>query len=190
MKTKSLKRIVNALGKVFSELRQNDVADHVIRQRYAEYLVASILAGKGHSVCLLGERENRESDIYLPDKEIRIEIKSGKTHDDGWAVASFGVGNQIKKAKFDFCIFAVFGKSAKENVEHLFVLTRDELKEVATRRKRVAAHEETNPCLLLYCPSLVEYNTYIKEAKTTAFKIERQLIKNPNRFDKKWNRIK
>jgi hypothetical protein len=189
MKAKSLKKIVKGLENIFRVLKDNGVNDHILRQRYAEYLVASILAGRGHAVSLLGERENTAADIYLTDKKIRVEVKSGKIHKDGWADASFKIGNQISR-KFDFCVFVIFGKSNRERVEHLFVFTSDELQEVAKKRKHVAAFQGSNPCLLLYSPCLKEYDAYIKEEKTTPFKIERTLSRNPKRFDRKWGKIK
>jgi hypothetical protein len=189
MKSKWLKKIVKGLENIFLLLKDNGVNDHILRQRYAEYLVASILADKGHAVSLLGKRDITEADIYLPENDIRVEVKSGKIHKDGWADASFNKGTQIKR-KFDYCVFVIFGKSNREKVENLFVFTRDELQEVAKKRKNVAAHEDSNPCLLLYSPSLKEYDAYIKEEKTTAFKIERALSRNPERFDRKWGKIK
>ena len=189
MKSKSLKKIVKGLENIFRALKDNEVNDHILRQRYAEYLVASILADKGHTVCLLGERQNTEADIYLPDKRIRVEVKSGKIRDRGWTDASFTKGKQIKR-KFDYCVFVVFGKSNRERVKHLFVFTRNELLEVTKKRKNVAAFQDSNPCLLLYAPSLKKYDAYIKEEKTTSFKIERALNRNPKRFHRQWGKIK
>src|SRR5438128_1445592 len=108
MKLKSLARITKSLKVVFSELERSNVKDHAIRHRYAEFFVASELRKRGHTVQLLGEREDKNADIYLPDTKKRVEIKSGKTDGDDWAYASFGKGTQIKRNRFDYCVLVTF----------------------------------------------------------------------------------
>jgi hypothetical protein len=193
MKRKSLRRIVKSLKTVLVELGAAGLKDRDIRHRYAEFLVALTLAKRGHSVQVLAEREDRSADIYLPDGGKRVEVKSCKAHDEGeeadWAYASFGHGNQIKGKKFDYCVFVIFDKSS-ESVREIFVFTRNELKEVAKVRKGLAAHEDTNPCLLICAPTLKAYERGLKEWEVTPLRIERHLRKHPRRYMNAWSKIK
>jgi hypothetical protein len=54
--------------------------------------------------------EVTSADIYLPELAIRVEVKSANNNEQGWAYASFGVGGQIKRGKFDYCVFLTFSK--------------------------------------------------------------------------------
>src|SRR3974390_2440085 len=75
--------------------------------------------------------------------------------------ASFGKGTQITGGKFDYCVFVVFDK-ASEKVREVLVFRRDELKDVGRIRKGLAAHEDTNPCLLICAPTLQAYEDGVK----------------------------
>ena len=190
MRYQPLSRIKKSLENVFEELTKVEVFDTGIRHRYAEYLVASMLAKKGHAVRLLHEREDTGCDLYLVDKDIRIEVKSGKCDKDDWAVVSFGTGSQIAKQKFDYCVFVVFGKRGEGRIKEIFIFTRKELREVTRPRKGIASHIDTNPCLLLYAPNVKEYVKYIRAHKSQALNIERDLNKRPGKYRQKWSKIR
>ena len=190
MKYRTLLRVRKLLEDVFRELNNVEVFDNAIRHRYAEYLIAFILSKRGLNIQLLNEREDVGADLYLADKGIRIEVKSGKCDKDDWAVASFGQGEQIKKKKFDYCVFVVFDKRKEGKVKEIFVFTRNELKEVMRPRKGIAAHVDTNPCLLMRAPSIKKYNEYIKKYKSQALSIERDLNSRPGRYRQKWCKIR
>ena len=190
MKYQTISRIRKSLEDVLKKLSEVEVFDSGIRHRYAEYLVASTLAKRGHAIRLLNERADTGCDLYLSDKDIRIEVKSGKCDKDGWAVASFGTGSQIAKQKFDHCVFVVFDKRGEGKVKEIFVFTRSELKEVTRPRKGIASHIDTNPCLLMYAPSVKEYNKYMKAHKSQALAIERDLNSRPGKYRQKWSKIR
>ena len=188
MKLKSLKRITKSLRDVFAELNRYELQDREIRHRYAEFFVASELCKRGHDVQLLGEREDKSADIYLPNKKKRVEIKSGKCHEDKWAYASFTNGNQISANKFDYCVFVTFAYG-EEAIKDILVFTRKELKEIANLRKGVARFESTNPCLFMYARNLKEFDDWTKEKKVKAFKIEREVLGFSKRFRNAWDKI-
>jgi hypothetical protein len=189
----SLKRIQKSLKAALAEIDNADLRDRGIRHRYAEFLVASELAQYGHHVQVLSEREDTSADIYLPDIQKKVEVKSCKAHDGNqdtdWAYASFGKGNQIKGGKFDYCVFVVF-RNASERVREILVFTRDELKEVAKIRKGLAAHEETNPCLLICAPTLKDYDRILQSWGVKPLKIERSLCQHRRRYVDAWDKVK
>jgi len=187
MKLKSLQRITKSLRDVFVEL--NELQDHVIRHRYAEFFVASELRKRGHDVQLLGDREDKSADIYLSDKQKRVEVKSGKCHEDKWAYASFGKGKQISANKFDYCVFVIFAYG-DEAVKDILVFTRKELREIAKIRKGVARYESTNPCLFMYARNLKELDCWTRETGVRAFKIERKVHRYPKKFRDAWDKIR
>ncbi|SRR6266478_3188038 len=189
MQLKSLKRITKSLEHVFEELKRYGLEDRDIRHRYAEFVVASELRKRGHTVQLLGDREKKTADIYLPDSKKRVEVKSSKPDDDNWAYASFGKGTQISGDKFDYCVFVIFA-AKDETVKEMFVFTKSELEEVKGGRSGVARYETTNPCGLMYAPSLKEFDEWTKKNKITAWNIERKLRKRPEKFKRRWNKIK
>ena len=188
VKLKSLKRITNSLKDVFAELKNCGLQDHVIRHRYAEFFVTFELRSRGHNVQLLGKREDKSADIYLPDKKKRVEIKSGKCDEDKWAYASFGKGKQIRAKKFDYCVFVTFACN-DETVQDVLIFTRKELQEVTKFRKHVAAHESTNPCLFMYARNFNELTAWTSENGIKAFKIEKKVHRNPKKFRYAWNKI-
>ena len=187
MNLNSLTKITKHLKNALRELQPDDLRDRDIRHRYAEYLVAKILSEKGFSVQLLNQREDKNADIYLPHaKKKRVEVKSSYADDNGCWYASFGKGNQIKKDKFDYCVFVTFSKQPEE----IFIFTRQELKEVATRRKWLAAHEDTNPCLLMLAPTQKDFDGFRKEWQIKTFKIEKMLNSSRKKFRNAWHKIK
>jgi hypothetical protein len=193
MKLHSLKQITKSLKAALSEIGNAGLGDRGIRHRYAEFLVASALAKRGHTVQILSEREDTSADIYLPDTRTKVEVKSCRAHDGNeerdWAYASFGRGTQIKGRKFDYCVWVVF-KKASEEVREILVFTRDELKEVAKIRKGLAAHEETNPCLLCCAPSLRVYVRKLKDWRVKPLKIERSVCQHRKRYANAWAKVK
>jgi len=164
MESKVLLKITKSLEDALKELTKLGIVDSRLRSKYAEYLVACELAKRGYKVQLLNERENKNADIYIADKQKRVEVKSGKYDEDGWTDASFGKGNQISKNKFDYCVFVTFDESDESKVNEIFIFTREELKEVTKRRKGIAAHPETNPCLLLRCRDFKKFKEFMKAA--------------------------
>jgi len=189
MKSKILLKITNYLENTLKELTKSGITDSKLRFKYAEYLVAYELAKRGHYVQLSNERENTNADIYIADKQKRVEVKSGKYDEDGWADASFGRGKQILENKFDYCVFVTFDESDESKVNEIFIFTKEELEEVAKPRKDISMHPKTNPCLLLRCLNFNEYEKeYIKTFKS--LKIEVDLNKYPQKYDRAWAKIK
>jgi hypothetical protein len=188
MKTKSLDRITESLKRVLHEIRQEGLHDRDVRHRYAEYLVARILSKK-YSVQLLDEREVGSADIYLPDIEKRVEVKSclPDRHDGCW-YASFGKGTQISRNKCDRCVLVTFD-GAGEDHRGIFVFTKEELEEVKTVRHGLAGFEHSNPCLLMYAPTLKTYHKFVKEYGVKAFEIEEKLNRHPEEFKNAWGKI-
>src|ERR1039458_3088315 len=119
----------------------------------------TILTRRGHKVQLLDERDDKGADLYLPKEDIAVEVKCGIQDEDGWACTSFGRGKQITKKKFDYCVFVVFNNKGEGVVKRIFVFTRDELEQVHRPRRGIAAHLDTNPCLLMYAPSFKAYRS-------------------------------
>lgn len=191
MNAKPLLRIRESLETALTEIARAGLKDRDIRHVYSEFRVASLLADRGHSVQVLGEREVRSADIYLPHIRKRVEVKSCKAYEeDGqvdWAYASFAKGNQIKNDKFDYCVFVVFDRSS-EKVRTTFVFTKDELKEVANIRENlVAAHQrDTNFCFLCCAPTLEAYQSW----GVKPFRIERDLLRHPKKYLDAWDKIK
>jgi hypothetical protein len=178
------------LATALRELGDRKLRDSGIRQRYAEFFVALALQKGGHTVQILDEREDTSADLYLRDEKLKVEVKSGKCHDDdNWAYASFGKGNQISKKKFDYCVFVTFNCD-QETIRDVLVFSRNELEEIQKRRKGVAKHESTNPCIMMYVPNLKDLDSWIKESGKRAFKIERDVHRFPRRFRNAWNKIK
>src|SRR2546422_8907432 len=111
----SLTKITESLSKVLKELAKQGLQDRSVRCRYAEYLVARILTEKGHKVQMLNGRGCQTSaDIFLPQMGKCVEVKSSCFYPDGWAYASFSDGNQIKKERFDYCVWIVFDKAGNK----------------------------------------------------------------------------
>jgi hypothetical protein len=189
MESNVLLKITNYLENTLKELTKLGIVDSKLRSKYAEYLVAYELAKRGHDVQLSNERENTNADIYIADKQKRVEVKSGKYDEEGWTDASFGDGKQISRNKFDYCVFVTFDESDESKVNEIFIFTREELEEVAKPRKGIAAHPKTNPCLLLRCRNFNEYEEeYVKTHKS--LKIEVDLNKYPKKYDQAWTKIK
>ena len=149
---------------------------------YAEYWVANELAKAGFNV----ELANRRSfDILLPERNIRIEVKSGKFEGD--ASASFYEGHQIRDSKFDFCVFVTYDIDFR--IKEALVFSRAELQEVAEKpRPNLARYPKTNCCLLLRYDTLEEYVQNVREEDS--LKIELELHSFPERFINSWHKIR
>ncbi|MDH5483337.1 MAG: hypothetical protein OEY22_10770 [Candidatus Bathyarchaeota archaeon] len=151
---------------------------------YIEYWVANELVKFGHNVQIVNRRS---FDILLPEKGVRIEVKSGK-YNGVVAGASFGKGDQIKNAAFDYCVFATYDIDLR--VEESMVFRLQELEEIAKkpRTKKVAMYPKTNPCILLRYDSFDQYLRYIE--KGDRLEIELNLHKFPEKYVNRWEKIK
>lgn len=180
--------ITNFLENTLKVLTKEEIVDSKLRSRYAEYLIAYELAKRRHDVQLSNIRDHASADIYLSDIQKKVEVKSGKYHDDKWAYASFGKGKQILKNKFDYCVFVTFDEFDESKINEIFIFTKEELVEVAISRPDIVKHPETNDCLLMRAPNFKEYQEYIKNYKS--LKIESDLNKYPEKYDRAWDKIK
>ena len=181
MKKENLVSLVTHLEKVLESFGVAGIEDTRIVPIYVEYFVALKLAEAGCEVQVV----NRRSYDILVNGKLRIEVKSGK-YEDGCAVASFGKGDQIRDAKFDYCIFVSYDGS---RVREILVFNREELKEVANkpRRKTVVRYPKTNPCILLRYDNLWDY--YVAVEQQEWLEIEVELHKHPERFLNRWDKI-
>lgn len=190
MEETSLREITSVLEKALKELTISKIVDSKLRSKYAEYLVAHELVKRGYNVQISNERENTNADIYIADKRKRVEVKSGKYDEKGWIDASFRNGSQISDNKFDYCVFITFDESDESKVNEIFIFTKEELREVAKRKRCGARFPKTNPCLLLRCQSFKEYEEHMNEKGYEKLKIECDLNKNPQKYDQAWDKIK
>jgi len=169
----------------FNRIRELDLRDELEYggfDSYSEYWVANELMKIGHDVEMINRRGY---DLLLPEKNIRIEVKSGK-YSGRSAAASFGKGFQITGAKFDFCVFTTY--DIDFTIKEAMVFSREELSEVANKpRSHLAAHPTTNPCLLLRYDSIDEYLQDIEESYR--LEIEIDLHKYPEKYVGKWSKI-
>lgn len=177
---------MNQLEKAIGTISSDGVNDERIMSRYLEYHVAYELARRGHRVQILGERDDKKADIYLPNERIRVEVKSGKFV-YGSSCASFGRGKQIKESRFDYCVFVPYDKNI---VKESLIFSRDELIEVADRpREKFARFRRTNPCLLVRCDSCNDLISRLEPFGEGVLKIEEQVHKYPARFRDRWDKI-
>ena len=189
MNKQSLIKITNSFKVALHELQRQSLHDSKLTERFAEYWVACELCSQGYTVQLLDERESTSADIYLPEEEIRLEVKSAILREDGFAYASFAVGKQIKKKKFDYCVFLTFAETGDVQAKDIFIFNRKELREIAIPRKRLAAHPDSNPCLLIYGRSIKAYRRQVKKWRIRAFEIEKRLHQKPRQFRNAWKKI-
>ena len=177
--------LANAVEKLEAALEALGMTEHEdtrIMPIYSEYWVANELMKIGHDVEMINRRGY---DLLLPEKNIRIEVKSGK-YSGRSAAASFGKGFQITDAKFDFCVFTTY--DIDFGIKEAMVFSREELNEVANKpRSHLAAHPTTNPCLLLRYDSIDEYLQDIEEGYR--LEIEIDLHKYPEKYVSKWSKI-
>jgi hypothetical protein len=125
----------------------------------------------------------RGADIYLPEKDVRVEVKTGK-YSYGSCVASFRKGSQIKDEKFDYCVFVTYDENG---ITECLIFSREELIEVAEKpRPKYARYPKTNPCILFRFDNLRELEKYLGE---DALKIEIELHKHPEKFKNRWDKI-
>ena len=88
MEHKALVKVKESLEDVFKVLSDSDICDNRLRDRYAEYFVASELVKRGYKLEILNKREDARADICVKGKakDTLIEVKSGKCNkEDGWA---------------------------------------------------------------------------------------------------------
>lgn len=183
MKKEDLANAVEKLEMALEALGMTEHEDTRIMPIYVEYWAANELTKIGHNVEIINRRSY---DLLIPEKNIRIEVKSGK-YNGLCAAASFGKGDQIKTAKFDYCVFATY--DIDFSVKEAMVFDREELEEVASKpRPHFAAHPTTNPCLLLRYDSLDAYLRDIEAADRLDIEID--LHKYPERFVNGWNKIR
>jgi hypothetical protein len=182
LKKKELLGIVTSLEKATKSFDVAGMTDTRIMPIFVEYLVAMKLAELGFQV----EVVNRRSYDILANGNVRIEVKSGK-YEDGGAAASFGKGEQIKDAKFDYCVFATY---SGPKIREILVFNKEELKEVADkpRGKAVVMYPKTNPCLLLRYENLSDYCREVEH--NDQLDIEVELHKHPERFLNRWDKIR
>jgi hypothetical protein len=191
MSPKTLSKITMSLKAVLRELARLGLKDRNIRCQYAEYLVAKKLTDAKHDVQILNQRDDKSADIFLTKTGERVEVKSSCFDDDRWAFASFTDGNQIKRDKFDYCVWLIFDEKNSESPKKTFIFERKELQEVTKARRRFASHK-TNSCLLTYGRKLKSYDDWMKKHSFERLKIERELLKNPSKFTgtKAWDKIR
>ena len=186
MKEKELTDVATNLGKTLDALSIAGIEDEKLWSRYAEYLIAFMLMKQGHVVQVLNERTGkraRGADIYLPEKDIRVEVKTGK-YSYGSCAASFGKGSQIKDGKFDYCVFVTYDENG---VWEYLIFSKEELMEVAEKpRPKYARYSKTNPCILFRYAGLRDLEEHLGE---DALKIETALHTHPERFKNKWDRM-
>lgn len=186
MKKAQLAGVVNNIRKALETLEFAGIEDYRIVSKYSEYLVALKLTEVGHRIQIGSERENRKADIFLPDKELKVEVKSGKFN-GAWYVASFANGKQIKQDKFDYCVFVTFDKHTPKE---FLVFSRKELDEVANiSRNNLARFKETNPCLLFRFKDWPQYKKYMDNWGGKMFQIEVDLHKHPEKYKERWGKI-
>lgn len=188
MDKKSLNNVTTLLNKSLRTLSASDVEDSKLRAIYSEYWVANELSKRGYAVQLHDERKNKNADIYLPEEDIKIEVKSGRYNSNALAVASFGTGNQILKNKFDYCVFTAFSQNGNSQIDDAFIFTRDELVPIAKSKREVAMHPDTNPCLLFVWKKPSDYkNNMLKKEMVN---IELDLNENRRKYNNRWEKIK
>jgi len=193
MDLKSLEGVVENLESILKILSKNNLEDRTLRYRYAEFLVAREIAKELDKreykleVQVLNERDVRSADIYIPEINRKVEVKSGSFWEENGikvTAASFGKGKQIRDGKFDFCVFVAFDGIKPE----FYVFSRDELVEVAeNERRELADHPDTNPCLLFLCRNYDDYERYMENSKK--LNVEIDLHKNPEKYKDRWSKI-
>jgi len=183
MRKEDLANVVEKLEAALDAIGMTEHEDTRIMPIYIEYWVASKIAEKTEHEADIVNR--RGYDILLPEKNIRIEVKSGKF--DGFVSgASFGMGSQIRDGKFDFCIFVTYDIDFRPREAMIF--KREELIEVADKpRPEVARYPKTNPCLLLRYDTLEDYMRTIDEK--IQLRLEIDLHKHPEKFVNRWDKI-
>lgn len=189
LRADALRRIRRALEDVLRELARSGLEDRDLRHRYAEYMVASKLAERGRKICLLGHRRDTGADIYLADINKRVEVKSSTIDEHGCAYASFQKGRQIREDRFDYCVFVRFGRAKRRTITDCFVFKLDELTEVTEARPRLAAHPDSNPCLLICAPNLRVYKNCTTTWGVKTLGIERKLSASPRTYKNAWSKI-
>lgn len=186
MRTEELENVVIHLEKTIEELSSAGIDDERIMSKLVEYRVALELTRRGHTVQLLNKRDDKGADIYLPEENIKVEVKSGKFV-YGSSCASFGKGRQIKEARFDYCVFVPYDEN---KVKEFLIFSKDELVEVANYpRVKFARFPKTNPCMLVRCDSFDDLKSRLEPFGEKPLKIEEKLHKYPEKFMERLDKI-
>ena len=134
---------------------------------------------KKHHPQIAYERDVRSADIYLSIIDKRIEVKSSIIKEDDYWDWSFGF-KQINNHKFDFCVLIRFDGKGKISKE--FVLTYEELKNHPLKRPETLAGTNT---YIMFSPNYKNTEEY--KEKSAHFELE--LNTNPQKYEKRWDRI-
>lgn len=186
MRKGKLEKVVKHLEEAIKELGSATVDDERIMSRYLEYRVALELAKREHIVQVLNERDSKGADIYLPEEDIKVEVKSRKFV-YGSSCASFGTGRQIKEDKFDYCVFVPYEDN---RIREFLVFSRKELAEVADRPlKKFARFPKTNPYMIVRCNSYQDLKSRLESFGEEILEIEEELHKHPEKFVDRWDKI-
>lgn len=161
---------------------------------WAEYSVALQVKTRNPSWKIVVS-PNQSADIACyadNDKKNRIiiEVKTGLIKKDSWkelfltsANAIFS-SNQSKNANsFQFAVFLVH-----ENYEKIiktFVFSKKELKEL-----EVLAKNKSSKYLISYVESLEELTKWREREHKIIFELEKFLVKKPEMFQERWDKIK
>jgi hypothetical protein len=188
MKKRELRCVVRNLGESLRTIYDSDNEFSRIRSIYAEFLVAYELAKQGYEVQIGKKRKYKNSDLYLPNEEIHVEVKSGLYDKDGWTDASFGNGAQIQGEKFDYCVFVTFDHEINYKEKELFILTLKELRSIG-KFERYVAKFETNTHLLIKAPNEKDYRSEMRKYRDHILAIELALIESPQEYDRAWEKI-
>jgi len=198
----SLEIIVDSFRRT---MRMLPYYDRRIAEAAAEYFVAYQLSKKGFRVQMGKLKKDSTADIYLPDQNIAVEVKSAQV-DGTQATFSFGKGTQLRKKKFDIVVCVSIEESeGRWNIGKIRIIRLEEIddsllsraKKIAesyskgTRKARKEArdwadHPDTNPCLLYTYGSMNEYLERVKKWRT---RIEMDLHKNSKRYLNRWDKI-
>lgn len=149
-------------------------------------MVALQLTKKGHVTQIHTEIEKKSADLYLPEENLRIEVKSGK-YVYGSSVASFATGKQILREMFDFCVFVPYNKY---KIKEFLIFNREELIEVAKKPRPRFARFPNNSHLLIRCDSLEDLQKRLEPYAEEMLKIEFDLHTHPEKFAERWDKIK
>mgnify|MGYP001027441132 CR=1 FL=1 len=183
MKKEDLANAVEKLEAAVDAIGMTEHEDTRIMPIYIEYWVANKIADKTEHETEIVNR--RGYDILLSEKNIKIEVKSGK-YNGFVAGASFGMGSQIRDRKFDFCIFVTYDIDLSPKEAMIF--KREELEEVASKpRPEVTRYPKTNACVLFRYDTLEDYVRTIDEKNQ--LEIEIDLHKHPEKFVNRWDKI-
>jgi len=200
--TESLEITVDSLRRI---MRTLPYYDRRIVEAAAEYFVAYQLSKKGFRVQMGEMKEDSTADIYLPDQNIAVEVKSAQV-DSNQATFSFGKGTQLSKKKFDILVcVSIEENEGRWNIGEIRIIRLEEIDDsLLLRAKKIADlyskgtektkkearewadHPDTNPCLLYVYGSMKEYLKKVKKWRT---RIEMDLHKSSKGYLNRWDKI-